>query len=69
MSDYNMGKLGVVAPFNAKEGSITIATSQTAHGDIKAPQVQYPLTKGTFVELDDCESLNHQWRANRYRLQ
>ena len=52
MSDINMGKLGVVAPFNAKEGSITIATSQTAHGDIKAPQLQYPLKKGDFVELD-----------------
>ncbi len=47
-----MGKLGVVAPFKAKEGAITIATSQTAHGDIKAPSLASPLKKGDFVELD-----------------
>ena len=52
MAEYNMGKLGVVAPFKAKEGSITISAAQTAHGDIKAPVLQYPLTKGDWVELD-----------------
>ena len=55
MSEYNMGKLGVVAPFKAKEGTITISEGATAHGTIKikAEKVQYSdLKKGDFVELD-----------------
>lgn len=52
MSEYNMGKLGVVAPFKAKEGAISIKTLNSAHGDIVGPQVGSPLTKGQFVELD-----------------
>ena len=52
MSDYNMGKLGVVAPFKAKEGSIAMDTVQTAHGDIKAPKLSAPINKGDWVELD-----------------
>ena len=52
MSEYNMGKLGVVAPFKAKEGAISIKTLNSAHGDIVGPNVASPLTKGQFVELD-----------------
>ena len=52
MSEYNMGKLGVVAPFKAKEGAISIGTIQTAHGDIIGPQVASPLPEGDWVELD-----------------
>ena len=52
MSQYNMGKLGVVAPFAAKEGDITISTANSAHGDIKVPVLATPLKKGDFVELD-----------------
>ena len=52
MSEYNMGKLGVVAPLKAKEGTVTITTSQSAHGDIKAPVLSAPLAKGDWVELD-----------------
>ena len=52
MSEYNMGKLGVVAPFKCKEGSIAISTGASAHGDIKVPVLNAPLVKGDFVELD-----------------
>ena len=52
MSEYNMGKLGVVAPFKAKEGAISIDTINSAHGDIIGPKVASPLTKGEWVELD-----------------
>ena len=52
MSEYNMGKLGVVAPFKAKEGTITISEGATAHGTIKVPVVSAALKKGDFVELD-----------------
>lgn len=52
MSEYNMGKLGVVAPFKAKEGTITISTGATAHGDLKVPVLSAELKKGDFVELD-----------------
>ena len=49
---YNMGKLGVVAPFKAKEGTITISEGATAHGTIKVPVLSAALKKGDFVELD-----------------
>ena len=52
MSEYNMGKLGVVCPFKAKEGAISIDTINSAHGDIIGPKVASPLTKGEWVELD-----------------
>ena len=52
MSEYNMGKLGVVCPFNAKEGTITISEGATAHGTIKVPVLSAALKKGDFVELD-----------------
>ena len=47
-----MGKLGVVAPFKAKEGSIAMKNGVTAHGTIKVPTVSAELTKGAWVELD-----------------
>lgn len=50
--EINMGKLGVVAPFKAKEGAITIATGASAHGEIKIPTLAAGLAKGDFVELD-----------------
>ena len=46
MSEYNMGKLGVVAPFKAKEGSIAIKNGVTAHGTVKVPTLSAELTKG-----------------------
>ena len=52
MSEYNMGKLGVVAPFKAKEGSIAIKNGVTAHGTVKVPTLSAELTKGDWVELD-----------------
>ena len=52
MSEYNMGKLGVVAPFKAKEGTITISEGATAHGTVKVPVLSAALKKGDFVELD-----------------
>ena len=47
-----MGKLGVVAPFKCKEGTITISEGATAHGDMKVPILGAGLKKGQFVELD-----------------
>ena len=47
-----MGKLGVVAPFNAKEGSIAMKNGVTAHGTIKVPTLSAELNKGDWVELD-----------------
>jgi len=52
MSILNMGKLGVVAPFKAKEGTITISEGATAHGTVKVPVLSAALKKGDFVELD-----------------
>ena len=52
MSQYDMGKLGVVAPLKCKEGDISIDTINSAHGDIKGPKVASPLAKGDWVELD-----------------
>ena len=52
MSDYNMGKLGVVAPFKAKEGTITIVEDSSAHGSRKVPLHSAALKQGQFVELD-----------------
>jgi hypothetical protein len=50
--NYNMGKLGVVAPFKAKEGTITITDGASAHGTIKVPVLSAGLKKGDLVELD-----------------
>ena len=47
-----MGKLGVVAPFLAKEGTITITDGATAFGDIKVPVLSAELHKGDLVMLD-----------------
>ena len=52
MSDLNMGKLGVVAPFKAKEGTITITEDSSAHGGRKVPVHSAKLKQGQFVELD-----------------
>lgn len=52
MSDINMGKLGVVAPFKAKEGTITITKDSSGHGSRKVPVHSAPLSQGMFVELD-----------------
>ena len=52
MSDINMGKLGVVAPFKAKEGTITITKDSSAHGSRKVPVHSAALEQGQFVELD-----------------
>ena len=52
MSDINMGKLGVVAPFKAKEGTISIKESASMHGSSKEPILSAPLKEGQFVELD-----------------
>ena len=52
MSEYNIGKLGVVAPFKANEGAITIKTIASAHGDIKGPTFAAELKQGDWVELD-----------------
>ena len=49
---YNMGKLGVVAPFKCKEGTISIKNGATAHGNVKVPVLSAELNKGQFVELD-----------------
>lgn len=47
-----MGKLGVVAPFKAKEGTITITDGASAHGTIKVPVLSAGLQKGDLVQLD-----------------
>ncbi len=52
MSKINMGQLGVVAPFNAIEGSISIKALATAHGDIKGPVCSAEFKEGDWVELD-----------------
>ncbi len=48
--ELNIGR-GVVAPFVAKEGTITITTAQTVGGDVKVPVLSAPLEKGDLVEL------------------
>ena len=50
--NYNIGALGVVAPFKAKEGTITITDGASAHGDIKVPVLSAGLSKGDYVKLD-----------------
>ena len=50
--ELNIGKLGAVAPFKAKEGTITITETAGAHGAIKAPVLSAGLSKGDLVELD-----------------
>ena len=52
MSEYDMGKLGVVAPFKAKEGAIAMKNGATAHGSIKVPTLANELNQGDWVELD-----------------
>lgn len=53
MSDnYNMGALGVIAPFKAKEGTITISDGATAFGDMKVPILGAKITKGDYIALD-----------------
>ena len=53
MSDIlSIGQLGVVAPFKAKEGSITMKNGATAHGNIKVPVLSAELNKGDYVTLD-----------------
>lgn len=49
--ELNIGR-GVVAPFVAKEGTITITTAQTVGGDVKVPVLSAPLEKEDLVELD-----------------
>jgi hypothetical protein len=48
--EMNIGT-GVTAPFKVKEGTITITTSATAHGDIKAPVMGSEVVKGDLVEI------------------
>ena len=48
--ELNIGT-GVTAPFKVKEGTITITTSATAHGDIKAPVMGSEVVKGDLVEI------------------
>ena len=48
--EVNYGKTPVV-PFNAKEGDITIAKTQTAAGTITGPSVASPLEKGAPVQI------------------
>lgn len=50
--EYQMGKLGVVCPFKAKEGTITMTNGATAHGNMKVPVLSAGLKKGDLVELD-----------------
>ena len=49
--EINMGNC-TVAPFYVKEGDISITKQQRVGGTITGPSVQYPLEKGTPVELD-----------------
>jgi len=51
--EYNMGQLGVVAPFDAKEGTITMTDGATAHGNVKVPVLSAALKKGDSVTLTD----------------
>ena len=51
--EYNMGKLGVVAPFKVKEGTITITTTNGVQGDRQEPVLSAPVVKGDFVKLTD----------------
>ena len=48
--EVNYGRTPVV-PFNAKEGDITIAKTQTAAGTITGPSVASPLEKGAPVQI------------------
>jgi hypothetical protein len=48
--ELNIGT-GVTAPFKVKEGTITITTGATAHGDIKAPVMGSEVVKGDLVEI------------------
>lgn len=52
MTELNIGKLGAIAPFKAKEGTITITDGATAHGVMKVPVLSAGLKKGDLVELD-----------------
>jgi hypothetical protein len=48
--ELNIGT-GVTAPFKVKEGTITITTGATAHGDIKTPVMGSEVVKGDLVEI------------------
>lgn len=50
--ELNIGKSGAIAPFKAKEGTITITEGATAHGVMKVPVLSAGLKKGDLVELD-----------------
>lgn len=50
--EYQMGKLGVICPFKAKEGSVTMTDGATAHGNLRVPVLSAGLKKGDLVELD-----------------
>ena len=50
---YNMGQLGVVAPFKVKEGTITMTTTNGVGGDKIEPVLSAAVEKGDFVKLTD----------------
>ena len=51
--ELNIGKLGAIAPFQAKEGTITISEGSTASGVMKVPVLSAGLKKGDNVKLAD----------------
>lgn len=55
--EYQMGKLGVICPFKAKEGTITITDGATAHGNLRVPVLSAGLKKGDLVELDSGDMI------------
>lgn len=50
--ELHMGKLGVIAPFKAKEGTITITETAGIGGTRKEPVLSAPLVKGQEVTID-----------------
>ena len=48
--EVNMGT-GVTAPFDVKEGTITISNGATAHGEVKVPVLGSEVKKGDLVEI------------------
>ena len=49
--ELSIGKLGAVAPFKAKEGTITMTKDSSAHGSRIAPVHSAALEKGISVKL------------------
>ena len=49
--EFNMGKLGVVAPFKALEGTVTITKTAGVGGSKLEPVLSAQLQKGDIVEL------------------